>query len=125
MKKLLLLFFLFASLTLLAQQNNEWEDWQKTSCYSKISFRMKSEPKNGEQYHWKIQFKSDYSQLVSFNYHVTDKLEQYCTTTHRKTMNAKQLSDTMDIYTKSGDIFLLVDKLSLSAFPKDFEDCDN
>ena len=125
MKKLLPVLFLFASIMLYAQQNSEWEDWQKTSCYSKISFRMKSEPKNGEQFHWKIQFRNDYPHLVSFNYHVTDKLEQYNTTTHRKTMNARQISDVIDVYTKSGDIFLLVDKLSLSAFPKDFEDCEN
>jgi len=125
MKKFLLSLFLIYSLSLLAQEKNEWEDWQKTSCYSNLSFRMKSEPKRGEQFHWKIQFRSNYPKLVSFNYNITDKLEQYSTTTHRKTLNANQLSDEIDIYTQQEDIFILVDKLSLSPFPKDFEDCDN
>jgi len=125
MKKFLLSLFLISSLALFAQEKNEWEEWQKTSCYSNISFRMKSEPKRGKQFHWKIQFRSNYPKLVSFNYHITDKLEQYSTTTHRKTLNANQLSDEIDIYTEQEDIFILVDKLSLSPFPKDFEDCDN
>ena len=84
MKKFLLSLFLISSLALFAQEKNEWEEWQKTSCYSNISFRMKSEPKRGEQFHWKIQFRSNYPKLVSFNYNITDKLEQYSTTTHRK-----------------------------------------
>lgn len=125
MKKLLLFLFLFAGITLLAQNNDSWEEWQKTSCYSKISFRIKSEQKHGEQYHWKIQFKSDYYELISFNYHVTDKLQEYNITTHRKTLNAKQLSDEIDIYTKESDIFLLVDKVSLSPYPENYIECDN
>ena len=86
---------------------------------------MKEEPKKGSQFHWKIQFKSDYTELVSFNYHVTDKLQEYNITTHRKTLKAKQESEEIDIYTKEDDIFLIVDKLSLSPYPEAYEDCDN
>ncbi len=125
MKKLLLFCFLFAGITLFAQETNGWEEWQKTSCYSKLSFRIKEEKKNGEQHHWKIQFKSDYPQLISFNYHVTDKMQEYNITTHRKTLNAMQLSEEVDVYTREADIFLLVDKLSLSPYPEDFMPCDN
>lgn len=114
MKNLLLFIFLFAGISLFAQDNNNWEDWQKTSCYSKVSFRLRSEKKHGEQYHWKIQFKSEYAELISFNYHVTDKLQEYNITTHRKTLTANQLSEEIDVYTRESDIFLLVDKLSLS-----------
>ena len=125
MKKLFLFLFLFAGVTLFAQNNDGWDEWQKTSCYSKISFRIKSEKMHGEQHHWKIQFKSEYPELISFNYHVTDKLGEYNITTHRKTLNARQLSAEMDVYTKESDIFLLVDKVSLSPYPENFIDCDN
>lgn len=124
MKKLLLLFTLLTGTLLFAQQNNDWDEWQKTSCYSKIFYRIKSEKKQGEQYHWKIQFRSDYPELISFNYHVTDKLEQYNITTHRKTLDAKKISEEIDIYTKEDDIFLLVDKVSLSPYPEKFVECE-
>jgi len=124
MKKLLLLLFLLTGISLFAQENNNWDEWQKTSCYSKISFRIKSEKKYGEQFHWKIQFKNDYPEVISFNYNVTDKLEQYNITTHRKTLTANQVSDDIEIFTKEDDIFLLVDKLSFSPYPEDFVDCD-
>ncbi|MCO6146590.1 hypothetical protein [Flavobacterium sp. NRK1] len=124
MKKLLLLLFLLTGISLFAQENNDWDEWQKTSCYSKISFRIKSEKKYGEQFHWKIQFKNDYPEVISFNYHVTDKLEQYNITTHRKTLTANQVSDDIEIFTKEDDIFLLVDKLSFSPYPEDLVDCD-
>ena len=125
MKKLLLLVFLFTGITLSAQDNKDWDEWQRTSCYSKVSYRMKSEEKRGEQHHWKIQFRNDYAHVISFNYHVADKLEEYNITTHRKTMEAGKISEEMDIYTKESDIYLLVDKLSLSPYPNDFVECDN
>jgi len=86
---------------------------------------MKDEQKNGDQYHWKIQFRSDYNEVVSFNYHVTDKLEEYAVTTHRKTMNPGKISEEIDVYTTGSNIYLLVDKLSLSPYPENFADCDN
>ncbi len=125
MKRIILLIvFAFASHLATAQTDNGWQPWQKTSCYSKISFRLKYDGKNGEQHHWKIQFKSDYQNLISFNYNVTDKLQQYTITTHRKALNAKQQSDEMDIYTKEEDIFLLVDKVSMTPYPEDFIECE-
>lgn len=124
MKKLLLSFFLLAFLTVTAQGNDEWDEWQKTSCYSKIAFRIKELPKNGEQYHWKVQFRSEYAELISFNYTVTDKLEQYNITTHRKALAARRMSDEVELFTKENDIFLIVDKVSLSPYPQDFLECD-
>jgi len=124
MKKLLLSFFLLAFFAMAAQVNDGWDDWQKTSCYSKISFRLKALPKNGSQYRWKVQFRSEYPELISFNYTVTDKIEQYNITTHRKTLAATQLSDEVELFTKEDDIFLIVDKVSLSPYPEDFVECD-
>jgi len=124
MKKLLVSFFLLAFFSMAAQGNDGWDDWQKTSCYSKIAFRLKALPKNGEQYHWMVQFKSSYPELISFNYTVTDKLEQYNSTTHRKTLAAGRLSDEVEIFTEQDDIFLIVDKVSLSPYPQDFLECD-
>lgn len=124
MRKALLLFVLIFSQIALAQAKDGWDEWQKTSCYSKIFYRIKSEKKHGEQYHWKIQFRSNYPQLISFNYNITDKLQQYNITTHRKTLEAKKQSEEIDVYTKEDDIFLLVDKVSLSPYPENFQECD-
>ena len=125
MKKILFLFIaLLAFLYSPAQTNNGWEEWQKTSCYSKISFRLKYIGKNGEQNMWKIQFRNDYPNIISFNYHVTDKLQQYNLTTHRKSLPGKKHSEELDIYTTYDDIYLLVDKVSMTPYPEDFVDCD-
>lgn len=120
---LLMLSFLVAGNTAYSE-DAEWQEWQKTSCYSKIAFRLKEVGLHGQQHIWKVQFRNDYGQVISFNYHVTDKLKQYDTTTHRKTMAVGQITDDTELYTADEDIFLLVDKVSLSPYPKDFIDCD-
>lgn len=126
MKKIILiLLIVFGSVSAKAQRtNNGWEEWQKTSCYSKIAFRLKYEGPNGEQHRWKIQFKSDYVQTISFNYHITDELQKYTITTHRKILNPKQVSDEIEINTKEENIYILVDKVSLSPYPDSFIDCE-
>lgn len=125
MKKIVLLFLLTIGCgAAFAQTKNEWEDWQKTSCYSNISFRLKHEGMRGEQHVWQVQFKNDYNSLISFNYHVSETSGQYDTTTHRKTLNTAALSEPFEVFTSGEDIFLLVDKVSLSPYPKDFIDCD-
>lgn len=124
MKKFIVIIFLFLGATVMAQTDNGWEPWQKTSCYSKIQFRIKYVEQRGEQHIWKVQFKNDYQQLISFNYNITHNVEQYTITTHRKTLNANQLSEEIELYTKEDDIFLLVDKVSLTPYPEDFIDCE-
>lgn len=125
MKKILLiLLFLAVFIPASAQTDNGWEEWQKTSCYEKILYRLKYLGKNGEQNVWNIQFKSEYPNVISFNYHITDKLQQYNVTTHRKTLNARQQSEIVEIYTTVEDIYLLVDKVSMTPYPEDFVDCD-
>jgi len=126
MKKIvLLLIFAMGCGAAFAQTQNGWEDWQKTSCYSNISFRLKHEGMRGEQHVWQVQFKNDYNSLISFNYHISEATKQYDTTTHRKTINATQLSEPFEVFTSGEDLFLLVDKVSLSPYPTDFIDCDN
>lgn len=124
MKKILLILLLAVVNVTFAQTDNGWEEWQKTSCYEKISFRLKFVGKNGEQNVWKIQFKNAYPNIISFNYHVTDKLQQYNVTTHRKTLHAKQQSEEIEVYTTLEDIYILVDKVSMTPYPEDFIDCE-
>lgn len=124
MKKLLTILVLLTGFVLSAQTNDGWEDWQKTSCYSKISFRLKYDRKNGQQHIWKVQFRNDFPDVISFNYHVTDKLQQYNLTTHRKALNPGQISDELEVYTTEEDIYLLVDKVSISPYPEEFIECD-
>jgi hypothetical protein len=124
MKKQLTILVLLTGFVLSAQTNDGWEDWQKTSCYSKISFRLKYDRKNGQQHIWKVQFRNDFPDVISFNYHVTDKLQQYNLTTHRKALNPGQISDELEVYTTEEDIYLLVDKVSISPYPEEFIECD-
>lgn len=124
MKKLLIFIIFICANNAFAQTDNGWEEWQKTSCYENIHYRLKYVGKNGEQNLWKIQFKSAYPNIISFNYHITDKLQQYNVTTHRKTLNAKQQSEEIEIYTMLDDIYLLVDKVSMTPYPENFVDCD-
>lgn len=124
MKKLLTILVLLTGFVLSAQTNDGWEDWQKTSCYSKISFRLKYDRKNGQQHIWKVQFRNDFPDVISFNYHVTDKLQQYNLTTHRKALNPGQISAELEVYTTEEDIYLLVDKVSISPYPEEFIECD-
>ena len=126
MKKILLILCLLAGISFAqAQTDNGWEKWKQTNCYSKVTFRMKYVGKNGERHHWQVQFKNNYPEIISFNYNVTDKLQRYNITTHRKTLYANKISEIIDVYTGEDDIFLLVDKLSLSPYPKDFLECDH
>ena len=126
MKKIaFILLVLLAGITAKAQRtDNGWEDWQKTSCYSKIAFRLKYEGKNGEQHRWKVQFKSDYSGIISFNYHITGEVQQYDVTTHRKILDPGKPSSEIEVYTKDENIFILVDKVSHSPYPERFIDCE-
>jgi hypothetical protein len=124
MKKIILLLFLMASMAVSAQSKDGWDEWQKTSCYSKISFRLKYVRQNGSQHLWKVQFRNDYPEIISFNYHVTDKLGEYNLTTHRKSLEAKQISGEIEVYTEEEDIYLLVDKVSFSPYPEEFIECD-
>jgi hypothetical protein len=125
MKKIILLFIaVFSFVAASAQTNNGWEEWQKTSCYSKIWFRLKPLGKHGEQNVWNIQFRSEYPNIISFNYHVTDELHQYNVTTHRKTLKAKSQSEEIEIFTTLEDIYLLVDKVSMTPYPENFIECE-
>jgi len=72
---------------------------------------------------WKLQFKSNYSQMVTFNYGVTEDENNYLTT-HRKTMKTKDESEPIEIFTKSDQFYILVDKLSLNVSGKPVEACD-
>jgi hypothetical protein len=117
-----LLLFLFG-ISALAQSPG-WDEWQKTSCYSKISYRLLELGKHGEQYTWKIQFRNDYDNIISFNYHVADKIGKYTTTTHRKALQQGQVSEEIDLYTKTQDIYILADKVSMTPYPENFVECD-
>lgn len=124
MKKIAALFLLLAGLIASAQEP-QWDDWQKTSCYSNISYRLLELGKYGEQYRWKIQFRNDYTNIISFNYHVTDKMGKYTTTTHRKALQQHQVSEEIDVYTAVQDIYILADKVSMTPYPEDFVECDS
>lgn len=124
MKKIAFIAFMLISMVAAAQNDNGWEPWQQTSCYSKIWFRLKYVEKRGEQNVWLVQFKNEYPSVISFNYNITDKLQQYNLTTHRKSVNQKQLSNEVEVFTTEDDLFLIVDKVSLSPYPQDFIECD-
>lgn len=123
MKRIIAIVLLFTGISVSAQQP-QWDDWQKTSCYSNISYRLLELGKHGEQYLWKVQFRNDYGNIISFNYHVTDKMGKYTPTTHRKALNAGQVSEEIELYTATQDIYLLADKVSMTPYPENFVECD-
>ncbi|MGV3460966.1 MAG: hypothetical protein ACO1N9_11010 [Flavobacterium sp.] len=123
MKKIIILVLMFAGISASAQEP-QWDEWQKTSCYSNISYRLLELGKHGEQYHWKVQFRNDYPNIISFNYHVTNKVEKNTPTTHRKTLNTGQVSEEIDLYTATQDVYLLADKVSMTPYPENFVQCD-
>ena len=128
MRKIITLLLIIASFSVAQAQkqtDDGWRNWETTKCYSNIEYRMKYVGKNGEQHHWQVQFKNNYNSIVSFNYHVTDKLQQYNITTHRKTLYAQKFSEAIDVYTTEEDIYLFVDKASLSPYPDKLLDCDH
>lgn len=125
MKNLLHIITLFLSFAAYSQADySAWQKWQETSCYSKISFRLKDEGLKGEQYVWKIQFKNDFNELISFNYTITDALQQHTITTHRKTLADGGVSNEIEVFATQETIYIIVDKVSLSPYPDDFIDCD-
>lgn len=124
MKKILALLLLFTAFGVAAQQP-QWDEWQKTSCYSNISYRLLELGKHGEQYRWLIQFRNDYPNIISFNYHVADKVGKYTTTTHRKALNAGQVSEEIEVYTTTQDVYLLADKVSMTPYPENFVECES
>jgi predicted negative regulator of RcsB-dependent stress response len=103
--------------------NNRPKKWTPTNCYSKILYKVEPDGKKGKQMRWKLQFKNNYSQMVTFNYGVTEDENNYLTT-HRKTMKAKDESEPIEIFTKSDQFYILVDKLSLNVSGKPVEACD-
>lgn len=123
MKKIYLLLLLVCGIGF-AQSKSDWGEWEKTSCYSKILFRLKYEGKNGEQHMWKVQFKSNYPGTISFNYHISDESGQFDATTHRKILNAGVVSNDTEVYFETDNIFLTVDKVSLSPYPKNYIGCE-
>jgi hypothetical protein len=123
MKKIVLFLLFITALPAAAQTDNGWEAWQQTSCYSKIWFRLKYVEQRGEQYVWKVQFKNEYPQLISFSYHVTDEIGDYTATTHRKALDAAKISGDVEVFTATEDIYLVVDKVSFSPYPENFIDC--
>lgn len=124
MKKLFTLFALMLFLSGFAQDKDGWQDWEKTSCYSKIMFRLKYQGKNGTRHIWKVQFRSEYDSTISFNYRVGDDNPDNQPTTHRKVLYGKAISAESDIYADTDNVFLIVDKVSLSAYPQNFITCE-
>jgi len=99
------------------------KEWTPTNCYQKILYKVEPDGKKGKQMRWKLQFKSNYSQLVTFNYGVTEDENNYLTT-HRKTMKAKEESQEIEIFTESEQFYILVDKLSFKVSGNPLQPCD-
>lgn len=124
MKKILTLLAFLVFFAGFTQDKDGWQDWQKTSCYSKIMFRLNYQGKNGERHLWKVQFRNEYDSTISFNYRVADDNPDHQPTTHRKTLYNKAVSPEIEVYADSENIFLVVDKVSLSAYPQNFISCE-
>jgi len=113
----------FLSFLAYSNFNNRPKEWTPTNCYHKILYKVEADGEQGKRKRWKLLFKSNYSQLVTFNYGVTEGENDYLTT-HRKTMRAKEESQEVEIFTDSDQFYILVNKLSFDVSGQPEEPCD-
>ncbi|PZP42356.1 MAG: hypothetical protein DI598_17010 [Pseudopedobacter saltans] len=107
-----------------AQSNNEWDRWQQSDCYKNIYFRTRLVNENGDMKHWQLQFKNLYSQLVSFNYLVSDDSTGNERINKRKKMESMEVSDPIDYYFHKSDMFMSISQLCFSPYLTKIENCD-
>ncbi|SHI77235.1 hypothetical protein SAMN04488096_104189 [Mesonia phycicola] len=103
--------------------SNRPQNWYSTNCYEKIQYQLTANGKKGNRFKWIVKFKNNYHQLVTFNYGVTEEENNYLTT-HRKTLQAHEVSENIEIYTESDNFYILVDKLSLHISGQPTEPCE-
>ncbi|HLU81291.1 MAG TPA: hypothetical protein VK010_04390 [Flavobacteriaceae bacterium] len=115
MKKYLnILTILFFIIAFPVSAQEKWQEWQPTSCYENIEFRLRFVRQHGDKTVSEVQFKNNYNQLVTFNYGFTEDEEDFLTE-YRKTLHPKEAGKPEFIYTKGDNFYILVDKLSFSV----------
>lgn len=124
MKNFWIAILLLSCATGFSQTDGTQQEWKKTSCYSKISFQLVHQGTNGTRHIWKIRFKNDYENIISFNYHIDNENTDNQPTTHRKILYPKSVSAEQEIYTDTENVFIIVDKVSLSPYPQNFINCE-
>lgn len=124
MKNFWIVVLLLSSLAGFSQTDGAQQEWEKTSCYSKISFQLVHQGINGSRHIWTIRFKNDYDSIISFNYHIDNENTDNQPTTHRKTLYPKSVSTAQEIYTDTENVYIIVDKVSLSPYPQNFINCE-
>ncbi len=102
---------------------NRPQKWQATNCYEKIQYQLTKDGKKGNRYRWKLQFKNNYDRLITFNYGITEDEDSYLTN-QRKTLQAHQTSEPVEIYTNQQKFYVLVDGLSFEVSGQPTEPCD-
>ena len=99
------------------------KNWTSTNCYKNIQYRLVQDGKKGKRFRWKLQFKNNYNQLVTFNYGITEEENNFLTN-QRKTLQAHQTSEPVEIYTDQQKFYVLVDGLSFEVSGQPTEPCD-
>lgn len=92
----------------------KWQEWQPTSCYENIEFRLRFVRNHGDKTVSEVQFKNNYDRLVTFNYGFTEDEEDFLTE-YRKTLHPKEAGKPELIHTQGDNFYILVDKLSFSV----------
>ena len=110
-------FIAYSNFNTLAKQ------WTSTNCYKNIQYKLVQDGKKGKRYRWKLQFKNNYHQLVTFNYGITEEENDFLTN-KRKTLQAHQNSEPVEIYTETKQFYVLVDQLSFEVSGLPIEPCD-
>ena len=109
---------------LYAQSSQDWGYWQSSDCYKNIYYRTRLFSDNGEMKHWQLQFKNQYTKLVSFSYLVTDDSSNTERIVKRTKMEAFEISKPIDYYFHKPDMFMIINQLSFSPYPQNIENCD-
>lgn len=102
---------------------NRPQKWQATNCYKNIQYQLTKDGKKGKRNRWKLQFKNNYNRLITFNYGVTEDENGYLTS-QRKTLQAHETCEPVEIYTDKKEFYVLVDRLSFQVNGQPTEPCD-
>lgn len=111
-------------------EDEEWGEWQTTSCFRGIDFSVKKGPYNqyAEKYYWYIQFRNRYNQPVSFNYSMLPQGFD-CDMDARKHISSNQDSDVVgDLLDEDGQVRVCIGDFRFKDVRNDFgpyEACDN
>jgi hypothetical protein len=108
-----------------AQSWTDWSDWQTTSCFTGVDFRVKSKKTSTGKYEMYVDFRNRYNEDVHFNFDI--KGGSYSNANNRITVRANSTKDSWTGASYTSDYFYVnIGKLRFGRDGlQDYASCDN